>query len=261
MKLALHGATGRMGKAIVEVARERRHEIVLAVAEPKSAAIGSDLGLSHGFAPLNVTVLDALPTDLTGVDVLIDFSHASVVRNALSCALASKTAFVSGTTGIDPAMEQQLLDAGSHIALAWAPNFSLGIQVLIEALRLTTRRLGAGFDVEITETHHSRKVDAPSGTALRLAKEVQAARATLDIVHGRHGMVGGRPAEELGVHALRGGDVVGDHSVHFLGVGERLELTHRATSRNVLAQGALFAAEQLLTKGPGLYTVADLLPH
>jgi 4-hydroxy-tetrahydrodipicolinate reductase len=145
------------------------------------------------------------------------------------------------------------------VPVLWAPNFSLGIQVLAELVRLALQRLGPGFDVEIVETHHRGKVDAPSGTAERLASEVRAVRGQMKRTHGREGMVGARASDELAVLSIRGGDVVGDHSVHLFGQGERIELTHRATSRVLFARGALVGARWILGKPPGRHGVSDVV--
>src|SRR5690606_3672649 len=141
----------------------------------------------------------------------------------------------------------------------WAANMSRGVQVLAEVVAHAVKRLGLDFDVEIVETHHRRKVDAPSGTALRLARAVHEARPGLRENYGRQGEVGARPDDEMAVMALRGGDVIGDHVVHLFGPGERLELIHRATNRDLFARGALAAARQILGRAPGLYELSDIL--
>ena len=166
---------------------------------------------------------------------------------------------MSGTTNLDARSKRALEEASRATAVLWAPNMSLGVQVLAELVTQALRRLGSEYDVEIVEIHHRRKVDAPSGTARRLADAARSVRAELREQHSRSGEVGARPNDEIGVMALRGGDVVGDHTVHFLGPGERLELTHRATSRELFAHGALRAARFLIGRKPGLYTIADVL--
>ncbi|MCL2825653.1 MAG: 4-hydroxy-tetrahydrodipicolinate reductase [Polyangiaceae bacterium] len=259
LKIALHGATGRMGAAVFGVCREQGVQIVGAAAAPNCPEIGLDLGDAHKTLTYGVEVTSNVADSLLGANVIIDFSTAAAMPTLIKAATAAKIPVVSGTTGLDSGAVDALRNLGNLVPVLWAPNFSIGIEVLTELVRLAAKRLGPDFDIEIVEVHHRRKADAPSGTALRLAHEIEGVR---DVVQcrGRDGLVGPRPAEELGVHAVRGGDVVGDHSVHILGIGERLELTHRATSREVFARGALFAARVIAAKSPGFYRLADILP-
>ena len=192
-------------------------------------------------------------------DAIIDFSRAEVFPAALAAARLRGAAFVSGTTGLGAEAFALLEDAAREIPVLWEPNLSLGVLVLARLVEEATRALGAGFDVEVVETHHRRKADAPSGTALRLGEAALRARPELTSTHGRVGTPGARAPSELGYHAVRGGDVVGDHTVHFLGLGERLELTHRATDRTVFARGALRAVAALIGRSPGRYRLADLV--
>ena len=169
---------------------------------------------------------------------------------------------MSGTTGLSAADFAVLEEAAARIPLLHAPNMSVGIQLLLRLVEETARALGPGFDVEITEVHHRHKKDAPSGTALRLAETVAGALGrdlAKDGRYGREGQVGARTAEEIGVLALRGGDVVGEHTVHFFGEGERIELTHRASNRGAFATGALRAARWIVGKAPGVYVMQDVL--
>jgi 4-hydroxy-tetrahydrodipicolinate reductase len=259
VKLAVHGASGRMGLAIVRLARAAGHEIVGGACAPSDAAVGRDLGELAGVGPLGVVISPDVGSALLGAEVVIDFSTASAVPALLGTAARQGVAVVSGTTGLDTAGESALERAAASVPVLWAPNTSLGVQVLAELVEQAVRRLGAGFDVEILEVHHRKKIDAPSGTALRLARAAKAGRAGLDEVHARDGNVGARKDGELGVVALRGGDVVGDHTVFLLGTGERLELTHRASSRELFAQGALAAARFVCGKPPGRYVFKDVL--
>jgi 4-hydroxy-tetrahydrodipicolinate reductase len=196
---------------------------------------------------------------LLGAEVVIDFSTPGALPALLGVAARQKVAVVSGTTGLDQTAQSALDRAAESVAVLWAPNTSLGVQVLSDLVEQAVRRLGPGFDVEIVELHHRKKVDAPSGTALRLAAAARAGRAELSELHARDGIVGARTAHELGVLAVRGGDVIGDHTVYLLGNGERLELTHRASSRELFAEGALAAARFVLGKPPGRYTLKDVL--
>jgi 4-hydroxy-tetrahydrodipicolinate reductase len=190
---------------------------------------------------------------------VIDFSRAEAVPQLLQLAMRAKVAVVSGTTRLDAAGERLLDEAAKVVPVLWAPNTSVGVQVLAEIVTLAVQKLGVGFDAEIVETHHRAKIDAPSGTAERLRRAVEDARGALVGVHGREGNVGPRHAEEIGVLALRGGDVIGDHTVHLLGQGERIELTHRATSRDLFARGALRAARFVAGRPAGRFTMADVL--
>ena len=258
-RIALHGATGRMGAAMLSICRQANVPIVGAVAAPNTPDIGLDLGEVHGTQPIGVLVTDNLSSALLGADVVVDFSHASAAQSLIKAVRSANLPLVSGTTGFDADTHDALQRLGQQVPVLWASNFSLGIQVLAELVRHATQRLGPDFDVEIVEIHHRRKVDAPSGTAIRLAQEAQASYPR-QLRHGRHGMLGIRPQDELGISSVRGGDVVGDHTVHLLGIGERLELTHRASSREVRARGALLAARCLPTMPPGVWQLADLLP-
>jgi 4-hydroxy-tetrahydrodipicolinate reductase len=260
MKVALHGATGRMGLAIVRLAHEAGDvEVVGAAAAPSDPNQGRDVGEIAGVGTLGVAVTPDVSSALLGAEVVIDFSVAKAVRGLLAAAVRSRVAVVSGTTNLDTDTRAALDRAAESIPVLWAPNMSLGVQVLAELVELAVRRLGSGYDAEIVEIHHRRKVDAPSGTAKRLAEAVRAARPNAVEIHGRDGDVGARTTEEVAVLGVRGGDVVGDHTVFLLGSGERLELTHRASSRDVFAHGALRAARHVVGKKPGKYTIADVL--
>jgi 4-hydroxy-tetrahydrodipicolinate reductase len=193
-------------------------------------------------------------------ECVIDFSHPEAVANIAAACLERKIPLVSGTTNLPDDAQRAIEALGKVAPVMWAPNMSLGVQLLAELVEQAVRRLGLGFDVEIVETHHNKKIDAPSGTAKRLIDAVRAGMASDEpLKHGREGNVGARSKGEIGVHAIRGGDVIGDHVVHLFGQGERIELTHRATSRDLFAHGALRAACYLVTKHPGRYTIKDLL--
>lgn len=234
MKLAVVGAKGRMGQAIVRLAPE--HGWTVAAALDK----GDDLAT------------------IAGVDAVVDFSHASSAADVAAAAARAKAALVSGTTGLDARAEAALDAAAKVVPVLWEPNMSVGVLVLGQLLREALALLGADADVEIVETHHRMKADAPSGTALRLVEIARRAREGAPVVTGREGKPGPR-GREIGVLAVRGGDVVGDHTVHLLGQGERLELTHRATSRDVFAHGALRAASWLAGKPARRYRLADVV--
>jgi 4-hydroxy-tetrahydrodipicolinate reductase len=260
VRLAVHGATGRMGLAVLRLAHaDPAVQIVGGSCAAADPLLGRDLGEIAGVGPLGVVVSADTSSALLGADVVIDFSTAPAVATLYTLAARQGVAVVSGTTSLDPAAEASLERAAQTVPVLWAPNMSLGVQVLAELVEHAVRRLGPAFDVEMTEIHHKRKIDAPSGTALRLAKAARAARPELHERHERAGDVGPRKQDELGVLALRGGDVVGDHTVFLLGNGERLELTHRATSRDLFASGALRAAHFVAGKKPGRYSLVDVL--
>ena len=260
MKLALHGATGRMGRAIAALAHAAGDvEIVGAIAAPSDPHQGRDLGELAGVGSLGVAVTADVASALLGAEVVIDFSVASAVKPFLAQAVRSGVAIVMGTTNLDAETLAALDRAASTVPLLFAPNMSLGVQVLAELVELALRRLGPGFDGEIVEILHKRKVDSPSGTAKRLADAVRKVRPDAVELHGRDGNVGPRKDDELAVLGVRGGDVIGDHTVFLLGSGERIELVHRATNRDLFATGALRAARFLVGKKPGRYVIADVL--
>ena len=260
MKLAIAGATGRMGLTILRLAHAAGDiQIVGGTCSPNDPNNGRDLGELAGVGPLGVVAAPDIGSALLGADVVIDFSVAGLVQELATRAAREKVALVSGTTNLDAAALKALDRAAEAVPVLWAPNMSLGVQVLSEVVEHAVRRLGKEFDVEIVEIHHKRKVDAPSGTAKRLAEAARAARPELKNVHGRDGDVGARKADELGVFGVRGGDVIGDHTVFLFGNGERLELVHRASSRDLFANGAIRAARFVVGKPARRYTIADVL--
>jgi 4-hydroxy-tetrahydrodipicolinate reductase len=255
--IAVCGATGRMGREVLRLCLEAEDlTLVGACAGPDDPRLGEDAGLLAGVQTSGVAVTDDVAAALLGAQVVVDFSLPAGFDRLVRLAARQGVAVVSGTTGLRD--DAALADAASKIPVLWAPNMSLGIQVLSELVAEAARKLGPAFDIEITEVHHRKKVDAPSGTALRLAEAAQAVRP-LRSVTGRQGNVGAREEDEIGVFGLRGGDVIGDHSVFFLGLGERLELTHRATNRELFAQGALRAARWIAGRPAGRYSLADVL--
>lgn len=257
IKLAVCGATGRMGRTVVRLCQEAEDfTLVGACAASGDASLGEDAGMLAGVGAAGVAVTDDMSAALLGADVVIDFSLPAALNDLTRLAARQNVAVVSGTTGVKDLAP--LDEAASLIPVLWAPNMSLGIQVLSELVAEAARRLGPDFEIEITEVHHKKKVDSPSGTAVRLADAIREVRP-LRLVSGRQGIVGARPSDELGIFALRGGDVIGDHTVYLFGPGERLELTHRATSRDLFAQGALRAARWIVGKAPQRYTLADVL--
>jgi 4-hydroxy-tetrahydrodipicolinate reductase len=195
----------------------------------------------------------------SGAEVAIDFSSPSATLELADVAASSGIAIVSGTTGLGEDAHRALEHASSRVAVAWEPNMSVGVHVLGALVARAVAMLGPEYDIEIVEAHHRMKVDAPSGTALRIADVARQARGGARFVHGREGKPGARGAAEIGIHAVRGGDVVGDHSVLLLGPGERIELVHRASSRDLFASGALRFARWIAGKPAGRYGMDDML--
>jgi 4-hydroxy-tetrahydrodipicolinate reductase len=257
MRLALVGASGRMGRAIARIAHGQGLEIVCAIA---ATDVGRDIGDLAGVGPIGTSVVDGLGAlEHARADVVIDFSVPHVTLALAPIAAAAKCAIVSGTTGLKDEPRAALARAAERVPVLWEPNMSVGVFLLSQLVAQATAAL-AEWDIEIVETHHHLKVDAPSGTALRLAEVARKARPDATrLVHGREGKPGARAAGEIGMHAVRGGDVLGDHVVHLFGGGERLELAHRATSRDVFAHGALRAARWLAGKPAGTYGLSDIL--
>ena len=257
LRLALSGASGRMGRALLDLLGEdSRVELVHAVVAPGSAHDGQAV---PGFA-------DSLQyahnwTQAPPLDVVIDFSSPAALALALDHCLAHGTALVSGTTGVDAALEARLADAARRVAVLRAANFSLGVAVLTRLLREAAAAL-PNWDLEIVEAHHGRKQDAPSGTALALGQAAAAVRnTTLEAaaVCGREGRTGERPEGSIGFAVIRGGDIVGEHTAMLLGQGERLELAHRATDRSIFARGALHAAHWLAGRPAGQWELDDVI--
>lgn len=253
-----------MGSALVRMVRDAQGMVVSGGTErPGGAMIGLDVGLAARVGTLEVSVMDDLRAllEMTPSDVVIDFtSPEASVEHARICA-ARKVALVVGSTGFSSAAKAQVAQAGDRIAVVMAPNMSVGVNLVIQVAGHLARVLGEDYDCEIMEMHHRLKKDAPSGTALRLAAEVAEAtgRSSKDFLTAREGQVGERRDGEIGIQALRGGDVVGEHTVFFLGDGERVELTHRASKRETFASGALRAARWVALQKPGLYDMQDVL--
>ncbi len=258
VRVAIVGASGRMGRAIVRLARETDNvEIVCAIA---ATDVGADVGELAGIGRTGVVVAkDVANIAAARADVAIDFSGPAATVALAGVAESAGFAIVSGTTGLDDAARAALDRAAMGVPVLWEANMSAGVHALADLVRRAVVALGPAFDIEIVESHHRLKVDAPSGTALLLADAAREARASSQLVHGREGRPGARTAAEIGMHAVRGGDVVGDHSVHFLGNGERVELTHRATNRDVFAHGALRVAAWIAGKPAGRYRMIDVL--
>jgi len=250
-----------MGRALVEASRGLPSVRLTAATEhPDSEALGRDAGEVAGVGAIGVPIGAAL--DPGAFDVLVEFSRPGPsVEHAEMCAAAGRHAVI-GTTGLDPAERQRLQAAAARSAMVFAPNMSVGVNLCFRLLELAARVLGEEADVEIIEAHHRHKVDAPSGTALRMGEVVaRALGRDLDqcAVYGRQGHTGPRDRRTIGFATVRAGDIVGDHTVLFAGAGERVEITHRASSRLTFAHGALRAAAWVASRPPGLYDMQDVL--
>lgn len=261
--VVIAGAAGRMGRMLVTLAAGDPALAIRAGYEaPGHRDAGTDLGRIAGIPDVGVPLATGLPAGRLDGTVLIDFTAPEASLAHLRAAAEQGFGVVLGTTGFTADQQKQVEQLATKVACMQAPNMSLGVTVLLGLVEQAAKLLGAGFDIEISETHHRRKKDSPSGTALALARSAAAGRsARLEdwAIYGREGMVGERPAEQIGIMALRGGDVVGDHTVYFYGTGERVELSHRAQSRECFAAGALRAAAWLGGRAPGLYTMRDVL--
>ncbi len=260
LRIGINGAAGRMGRRLVALVTEAEDlELAAALEREGHEAIGRDAGEVAEIGPVGVPIAAAITARL---DVLIDFSSPeSTVARAAECARTG-TALVVGTTGLSEHEVSALRDAAKRAPCVFAPNMSVGVNVLAKLVRTAAAALGPDYDVEVIEAHHRFKKDAPSGTALQLARAAaEGLGRNLEnvAVHGRHGRPGERTAAEIGIHAVRAGDIVGEHTVLFGALGEHVELRHSAHSRDTFARGALRAARFVAEKAPGLYTMADVL--
>jgi 4-hydroxy-tetrahydrodipicolinate reductase len=258
--IGLNGACGRMGQRILQLAHEDKSLTLGAALEsPGHPALGRDVGEVAGLGQLGVPVRTDLPLDQR-LDVLIDFSMPEGTMAVLKVCVQRRIPLVVATTGHTPAQKQEIEAAAHETALLMAPNMSLAVNVLMKLVGQAAAILrDRGFDVEILERHHRFKKDSPSGTALHLARIVQEAMGQSELRHGREGLVGERPGHEIGIHAIRVGDNVGEHTIVFSTLGETLELTHQAHSRDCYARGALLAAKFLADRPPRRYTMNDVL--
>jgi len=261
--VAIAGSSGRMGRALIEAVLAQGGEFKLtgALDMPGSPALGQDAGALLGKST-GVTITADLRQGLAGADVLIDFTRPAGTLAHLALCRELGVRAVVGTTGFTPAQKAELAGVAKDLAIVFAPNMSVGLNVMLRLLADAARALGDGYDVEVIEAHHKHKVDAPSGTALAMGEVVAQALGrdlAQDGVFTRHGHTGERKAGSIGFAAVRGGDVIGDHTVMFLGTGERIEISHRSSSRANYVAGSLRAAQFLAGRAPGLYGMDDVL--
>ncbi|GIW84825.1 MAG: 4-hydroxy-tetrahydrodipicolinate reductase [Thermogemmata sp.] len=259
VRLAVNGAAGRMGQRIIALAhQESDMQVVAAIDAPTSPALGRDAGEIAGIGTIGVPITSELPLSVHP-DCVIDFSTPAGTKSILAVCVARQIPLIIATTGHSAEQKAEIEAAAHQTAILFSPNMSLVVNLLFKLTRITAEVLrGKGFDVEIVERHHRFKKDAPSGTALRFAeiiREVQGGR----FIYGREGLTGERSAEEIGIHAIRGGDNVGEHTIIFTTLGETLELVHKGHSRDSYARGALLAAKYLANRPAGRYTMDDVL--
>jgi 4-hydroxy-tetrahydrodipicolinate reductase len=260
IRYAIAGSAGRMGRMLIEAVLKSEDGVLTAALEHAgSPFIGKDAGELVG-AACGVRITDAL-SSLAGCDVLIDFTRPDGTLEHLKACQQHKVGIIIGTTGFDAAGKAAIEAAAQNIPVVFAPNMAVGVNAVFKLLDVAARILNEGYDIEVIEAHHRHKVDAPSGTALRMGEVVaRAAGLSLDdAVYGREGHTGERPASEIGFSTIRGGDIVGDHTVLFAGLGERIEITHKSASRMPYASGSLRAARYLRGKTSGLYDMQDVL--
>ncbi|MFO7760131.1 MAG: 4-hydroxy-tetrahydrodipicolinate reductase [Desulfobia sp.] len=262
-RVIVSGAAGRMGRRICDIVnRNPRLELSGALEHQDNAAIGSDIGETGGFGKTGVTVSSDLSSIIDHGDVIIDFTAPEATMKIAREAAIRNKSMVIGTTGLSGENLKELQNLAGNMAIVQAPNMAVGVNLLFKLTRKVASILGDNYDIEIIESHHRLKKDAPSGTALKLG-EMAAEGVNRDFnkigVFERHGIIGQRTNEEIGIQAIRAGDIIGEHTVYFAGPGERLELTHKAQSRDNFAGGAAVAAAWLADKENGMYTMFDVL--
>jgi 4-hydroxy-tetrahydrodipicolinate reductase len=262
-RIAITGAAGRMGRTLVEAVHHTDGlELTVALERPDSILLGSDAGELAGLGKLGVVLGSDLAAASDEFDVLIDFTRPEPTLENLAICRSARRSMVIGTTGFNEEQKLEIAAAANDIGIVFAPNMSVGVNLCLKLLDMAARVLGDEVDIEVIEAHHRHKVDAPSGTALRMG-EVVAAALGRDLascaVYGREGHTGERDRRTIGFETIRAGDIVGDHTVLFAGDGERVEITHKASSRMTFANGAVRAAGWLMTNKPGLFDMQDVL--
>lgn len=261
-RIAILGAGGRMGRTLIQAVQQAGYRIAAAVERPESSLIGSDAGELAGIGNIGVKVVGDLKSVLDQCDVVIDFTAPAATEQHLQLCRDAGVAIVIGTTGMSDAQKQQLDQIATEIPVVYAANYSVGVNVSIKLLELAAKVFADSVDIEIIEAHHRHKVDAPSGTALMMGEAI-ADTLGRDLkkvaVYGREGHTGPRDRETIGFETIRGGDIVGEHTVMFIGEGERVEVTHKATNRMNFAAGAVRAAAWVAGKSAAKYDMKDVL--
>ena len=263
IKIAVVGAAGRMGKILIEAcAVADNAKLTVATEHPDSSLIGADAGEVAGTGKNDVIITDSLDTAANDFDVLIDFTRPIPTLNHLDWCVKNKKGIIIGTTGFSDDEKAQINTAGNSIPIVFAANYSVGVTLSLKLLELAARVLGDNVDIEIIEAHHRHKVDAPSGTALKMGEVIaQTLDRDLekDAVYCREGITGERDRKSIGFQTIRAGDIVGEHTVLFADIGERIEITHKASSRMTFAKGAVRSAIWLGDKSPKVYDMQDVL--
>ena len=263
IKVGVIGAGGRMGRMLIEATQDNPQTTLSAAIERQgSSLVGADAGEVAAIGRLEIQIVDDLKAVISDIDVLIDFSLPAATEQNMQVCAEHNVAMVIGTTGFNEQQEQVLATASEQIAIVYAGNYSTGVNLSLKLLGLAAKAFGKDADVEIIEAHHKHKIDAPSGTAYMMAEAVAEARGQnlKDVaVYGREGQTGAREAGTIGIHAIRGGEIIGDHTVMFIADGEVVEITHRARARMTFAAGAVRAATWIVQQPVGQYNMQDVL--
>ncbi len=263
INIGVIGAGGRMGRMLIEAIQDNPQTILSAAIERQgSSLVGADAGEVASIGRIDIKIVDDLVAVIDDIDVLIDFSLPEATEQNMQICAEHKVAMVIGTTGFNEQQEQVLTEASKHIAIVYAGNYSTGVNLSLKLLGMAAKAFGNEADVEIIEAHHKHKIDAPSGTAYMMAEAVAEARGQ-DLknvaVYGREGQTGARKEGTIGIHAIRGGEIIGDHTVMFIADGEVVEITHRARARMTFAAGAVRASTWIAQKKSGQYNMQDVL--
>jgi 4-hydroxy-tetrahydrodipicolinate reductase len=256
------GIGGKMGMAILNVLLEKGHSLGAAFEIETYPFLGSDAGAVVLKRDLNVNINPININDMSGIDGVIDFSNPKASLKLVDIMKEIKKPLVIGTTGFSDKEKKEIVEASKYIPLLISPNMSIGVNLLFKLVELSSKVLGNDFDIEVFEAHHREKIDAPSGTAKKILDIIKNSVPGLKkagLMYDRTGIKARRSKNEIGVQVLRGGDIVGEHIVYFAGLGERIELSHKASSRNIFARGAVAALEYLVSMKPGLYEMSDVL--
>ncbi len=260
--IGIFGANGRMGRALITVAKEQQLNLTAATVRAGSSLIGVDAGELAGCGKLGLMLSETGSDSIDKADIWVDFTMPEAMLAHLELAVTARKAMIIGVTGLTDSQYAAVQRASEHIPIVWAPNMSVGVNLLLHLVQTAARVMGQTADIEIIEAHHRFKKDAPSGTAMAIGASI-ANTLGRDLgevaVYGREGMTGERLQQTIGFATVRGGDIIGDHTALFADLGERLEISHKASSRNTFAQGALRAALWLQNKQPGLYTMQQVL--
>ena len=263
IKVGVIGAGGRMGRMLIEATQDNPQTTLSAAIERQgSSLVGADAGEVAAIGRLEIQIVDDLKAVISDIDVLIDFSLPAATEQNMQVCAEHNVAMVIGTTGFNEQQEQVLATASEQVAIVYAGNYSTGVNLSLKLLGLAAKAFGIDADVEIIEAHHKHKIDAPSGTAYMMAEAVAEARGQnlKDVaIYGREGQTGAREAGTIGIHAIRGGEIIGDHTVMFIADGEVVEITHRARARMTFAAGAVRAATWIVQQPIGQYNMQDVL--